>query len=160
MVLLDSPPAGRFWRRAGALEPSDAGQIDSLDVFDDALLRAACQLEASRQSKASPGWQRHRNRTSNLQLHGEPMLNNKSLFGQALDCFRRSLSIRQSLNLPEDQITSSRLAGSRQLNPDSRPEVSPVKKADAKETEFACSSARHSKAMGPSLVLTAMTELS
>jgi len=84
-------------------------RIDSLDVFDDALLRAACQLEAAANAKASPGWQRHRNRTSNLQLHGEPYFD-QGLFGQALDCFRRSLSIRQSLNRPEDQITSSRLA--------------------------------------------------
>ncbi|WP_417367528.1 GNAT family N-acetyltransferase [Glutamicibacter arilaitensis] len=32
-------------------------RIDSLDAFDDALLRAACQLEAAANVKARPGWQ-------------------------------------------------------------------------------------------------------
>ncbi|MGJ3403541.1 hypothetical protein [Glutamicibacter sp. Je.9.36] len=44
-----------------------------------------------------------------LQHHGK-LYFDRGLIGQALDCFRSSLSLRQTLNAPEDQLASSRLA--------------------------------------------------
>lgn len=82
---------GRF-DRAHALFESALVSIQNTDCPSNAEKRVASTLEAFA-----------------LQHQGK-LYFDEGQFGQALDCFRRSLSIRQSINASDDQLASSRLA--------------------------------------------------
>ena len=82
---------GRF-DRAHALFESSLVSIQNKDCSSTAEKRVASTFEAFA-----------------LQHQGK-LYFDEGRFEQALDCFRRSLSIRQSINASDDQLASSRLA--------------------------------------------------